>query len=410
MFGQGPGVRDDGEVAFGVPRIVVDRPVHPFAVLHDRVQLGDAVVDAAVDNGRAVSPGRHRHRGAGQMLLIDLDVARRRVPAAVPVDRDAAPAGRVQVADQVEAVAVDGAGGEGGGGCVREPRAGGTEDRLLRPGPVLAGQDAAQGLLWQARLVPERVQAVAAVGTGLVAADGIAQRGPRGVGTRRCRPVAEDTGEKVRLVDGLRAVEAVGGLLHEGGELFEGVVQMPELAERARTPVVGCVIEAGQPDSAVLDVHHRGLVEDAVPGARAEQEDAGDPLVPRSSQQVRGLPGVHEGAAGRLAGHPVDLAPVTGVGAHDPCAVPAFVADQVAGQHAPVAGMHGMLTWIDGGRPGQRSRAVRPGLHGPPGGVVRLAGGGHPGAGGLLRRTIGGHGVIHSRHRKPTLPRPVRSS
>ena len=95
---------------------------------------------------------------------------------------------------------------------------GGTDDGLLRPGPVLAGQHAAQGLRWQAGLVPERAQAVAAVGSGLVA-----------------------------------------------------------------------------------------------------------------------------------------------------------------------AGMHGMLTWVDGGRPGQRSRAVRPGLHGPPGGTVRLAGGGHPGPGGLLR-------------------------
>jgi hypothetical protein len=45
-----------------------------------------------------------------------------------------------------------------------------------------------------------------------------------------------------------------------------------------------------------------------------------------------------------------------------------------------MAGMHGMLTWVDGGWPGQRSRAVRPGLRGPPGGTVRLAGGGHPGA------------------------------
>jgi hypothetical protein len=38
------------------------------------------------------------------MLLIDLDVARRRAQAAVPVDRDAPAAGRVQVADQVESV------------------------------------------------------------------------------------------------------------------------------------------------------------------------------------------------------------------------------------------------------------------------------------------------------------------
>jgi len=102
--------------------------------------------------------------------------------------------------------------------------------------------------------VPERAQAAAGVGSGLVAADGIAQRGPRGVGTCRCRPVAEDTGEKVRLVDGLRAVEAVGGPLREGGELFEGFAQIPELAEGARAPVVGGVIEAGQPDPAVLDV------------------------------------------------------------------------------------------------------------------------------------------------------------
>jgi Recombinase len=43
----------------------------------------------------------------------------------------------------------------------------------------------------------------------------------------------------------------------------------------------------------------------------------------------------------------------------------------------------------------------------PPSGAVRLAGGGHPGAGGLLRGTIGGHGVIYPRRRKPTLPGPV---
>lgn len=41
-----------------------------------------------------------------------LNVARRRVPAAVPVDRDAAAAGRVQVADQVVTMAVGGAGGK----------------------------------------------------------------------------------------------------------------------------------------------------------------------------------------------------------------------------------------------------------------------------------------------------------
>ena len=54
----------------------------------------------------------------------------------------------------------------------------------------------------------------------------------------------------------------------------------PEVAQRARAPVVVCVIEAGQPDSAVLHVHHRGFVEDAVPGGRAEQEDGGYPVVP----------------------------------------------------------------------------------------------------------------------------------
>jgi hypothetical protein len=73
-----------------------------------------------------------------------------------------------------------------------------------------------------------------AVGTGLLAADGIAQRGPGGVGTYHGRPVAEDTGEKVRLADGLPAAEAVGGPLRERGELFEGLAQIPELAERAR--------------------------------------------------------------------------------------------------------------------------------------------------------------------------------
>ena len=100
-----------------------------------------------------------------------------------------------------------------------------------------------------------------------MAPDGIAERGPRGVGTDRCRPVAQDAGEKVRLVDGPLAAEAVGGAFREGGELFEGFAQIPEVAERVRAPVVGCVIEAAQPDSAVRDVHNRGLVEDAVPGA-----------------------------------------------------------------------------------------------------------------------------------------------
>src|SRR5579859_3376523 len=66
--------------------------------------------------------------------------------------------------------------------------------------------------------------------------------------------------------------------------------------------------------------------------------------------------------------------------------------------------MYGMLARVDGGGPGQRSRAVRAGLHGPPGGAVRLAGGGHPGAGGLLRGTIVGHGVIRSRRRNPRFP------
>jgi hypothetical protein len=51
--------------------------------------------------------------------------------------------------------------------------------------------------------VAQRVQAVAGVGSRLVAADGVAQRGPRGVGSYRCRPVAQDPGEKVRLADGL---------------------------------------------------------------------------------------------------------------------------------------------------------------------------------------------------------------
>ena len=224
------------------------------------------------------------------------------------------------------------------------------------------------------------------------------------------RPGSADAGEKTRPADGLAAGEAAGGPLREGGELFQRFAQIPELAERARAPVVGGVIEAGQPDPAVLDVHHRGFVQDAVAGVRAEQEDAGDPLVPGDVQQVHGLPAVDEGAACLLAGHAVCLARVTGPGAGDPCAVPAFVADQVAGQHAPVAGMHGMVTRVDRGRPGQRSRTVRPGLHGPPRGAVRLAGGGHAGAGGLLRRAIVGHVVIHPRRWKPTPPRPVRSS
>ena len=72
--------------------------------------------------------------------------------------------------------------------------------------------------------MPERAQAVAAVGSRGVAADGIARRGPCGVGTYRRRPVAQDTGEKLRLADGLPAAEAVGGPLREGGELLEGCV------------------------------------------------------------------------------------------------------------------------------------------------------------------------------------------
>ncbi len=93
------------------------------------------------------------------MLLIHLNVARRRepVPAAVAVDRNTAAASRVQVADQVEATAVDGPGAERGDGRVRQPRAGGTDGGPLRPGPVLAGHHAAQGLPWQAGLVPELV-------------------------------------------------------------------------------------------------------------------------------------------------------------------------------------------------------------------------------------------------------------
>jgi len=344
------------------------------------------------------------------MLLIDLNVARAGVPAAVPVDRDAAAAGGVEVADQVEAVAVDGAGGERRGGGVREPRAGGTDDWSLRPGPVLAGQHTGQGFSRQASLVPERTQAAAAVGRGLVTADGITERGPRGVGAHRGGPVAQDTGEKPRRADGRAAVEPVGGPLRQGGESFERFGQVPGRAKRVRAPVVGRVVEAGQPDPAVLDDQHPGLVKDAAAGTRTEQEDGGDPFIPRGVQQVGGQPGVHEGVARRLAGHPVGLAAVTRVSAGDPRAVPAFVVDQVAGRYPPVPGMHGMFTGVDGGRPGQRGRAVRPGLHGPPGGAVRLAGGGHPGAGGFFGRTIGGHGVIHLRRRKPTRPRPVRSS
>ena len=116
------------------------------------------------------------------------------------------------------------------------------------------------GRCGQAQSWPQRAQAVAAVGPGLVAADGIAQRGPRGVGTDCCRPVAQDPGEKIRLGDGLRAGELAGGPLGESGELSEGFAQIPELAQRARAPVVDCVIEAGQPDSAVLDVHHRSVI------------------------------------------------------------------------------------------------------------------------------------------------------
>jgi len=77
-------------------------------------------------------------------------------------------------------VAVDGVGGKRGDGCVREPPAGGPDGGLLRPGPVLAAQHAAQGFWWQPGLVPELAQAVAAGGAGPVAADGIAQRSPRG--------------------------------------------------------------------------------------------------------------------------------------------------------------------------------------------------------------------------------------
>ena len=289
----------------------------------------------------------------------------------------------------------------------REP--GGRTTGCGGQNPVLAGQDAGKVLPRQAGLVPERAQTVAAGGIRLVA-DGVAQCGPGGVGPYRRRPVAQDAGEEAGLADGLGAAKAGGGLVGESGELAEGFGEFAERGEAAGAAVVGGVVEAGQPDPAVLDVHHRGVVEDAVPDVRAEQEDRGDPLVPRDVLQVRGLPAVHEGTARRLAGHPVDLAVVSGIGGDAPGAVPALVADQVTGQRAPVAGVHGMLTRVDGGRPGQRRRPVRAGLHGPPGSSVRLAGGGHPGPGGLLGRTIGGHGVIHSRRREPTLPGPVRSS
>lgn len=107
-------------------------------------------------------------------------------------------------------MAVDGVGGEGGGRGVREPRAGGPDDGLGRPGPLLAGQHAAQGLLGQAGLVQERVQAVATVSAGLAAANGIAESGPGGVGADRRRPIGQDPGEKVRVADWRTAVEAVG--------------------------------------------------------------------------------------------------------------------------------------------------------------------------------------------------------
>ncbi|MFZ0190807.1 MAG: hypothetical protein WAL72_28145 [Streptosporangiaceae bacterium] len=61
------------------------------------------------------------------------------------------------------------------------------------------------------------------------------------------------------------------------GELFEGLAHIPELAERAGASVVGGVIEAGQPDSAVFDVHYRGFVEDAAPGSKLQGDWGGSP-------------------------------------------------------------------------------------------------------------------------------------
>ncbi|HET9967287.1 MAG TPA: hypothetical protein VFQ68_03560 [Streptosporangiaceae bacterium] len=123
-------------------------------------------MDAAVDGGRTLSPGRHRHRGIGQIPLVQ-----------------------------------------------------------------------------------ERAQAVVAVEAGLVAPDGVTQRGQRGVGPCRRGPVAQDTSEEVGLADGLGAVEAVGGSVGEFREFFEGFGWVVELAERARAAVVGGVVEAGQPEA-----------------------------------------------------------------------------------------------------------------------------------------------------------------
>ena len=78
------------------------------------------------------------------MPLIDLDVARPGAALAVPVDRDAAAAGRIQVADQVEAVTVDGIG-------VASVVAGVSGSR--EPGGRTTGS-AGQVQSWPARLVP----------------------------------------------------------------------------------------------------------------------------------------------------------------------------------------------------------------------------------------------------------------
>jgi hypothetical protein len=264
---------------------------------------------------------------------------RARLP--VLVDREAAGAGRVPVGDQVEAMPVDGAGGQRADGHVRKPRAGRTDDRPLRPGPFLSGQHLAQGFPRKSGLMPERTQALSPRlrrRLMLMPPDNIPQRRPRGVGAHRGRPVAQHAGEQLSLTDAAgkttKATKPISSPLRQHSELFQRLGLIPAQTKHMPAPVVGDVVEAGQPEAA-----------------------------------------------------------------------PVFVTDQVAGLYAPVTGMHGMLVWVDGGRPGQRHRAVRADLHLPPGGAVRLARSGHPGASGLLGRTIRGHSVVHLRRRKPTLPR-----
>jgi hypothetical protein len=223
------------------------------------------------------------------MLVIDLDVARRVALPAVPVDRDAAAAGRVQV----EAVAVDSVGSERGGGCAGEPRAGGPDDWPLRPGPVLPASTrprVSRGSPASCRSGPRPSRPSAPGRWRRMASPSAAPR-------RRHVPLPPSSAaprrKGVRLVDGVRAL--------------------------------------------------------ATPAAHSARRRTARPL----------------------AGHPVGLAPVTGVGAGDPRAVPALVADQVAGQHPHWRDCTACSRGSMAGGPGQRSQAVRPGLHGPPGGAVR---------------------------------------